>query len=615
MQPASLALLFDTDDFSPRWLCGNFSDVHGWTHIVADSAIFGAYAAIPAVITYFVLKRRDVELPSLWWLFAAFIFSCGFGHLVDATLFWQPWYRFSALVKVFTAMVSWGTVLALAHYLPVALAMPGAARLTAQLQRENDERKQTEASLRESEERFRALISATSQIVWTTNADGQVEEPSPTWCAFTGQSEDQRRGWGWVDALHPLDREPVQRAWREAVKRQEPFRTECRLHHAGGEWRWMSVNGVPWRHPDGGVRGWVGMNTDITERKRAEQALRESEALKGAVLNAALDCIITMDSTGRITEFNPAAERTFGRRRGEVLGRPLAETIIPPAMREAHRAGFERFQRTRQSSLLGKRVEMTAVRANGGEFPVELSIVAIPDVEPPLFAGFLRDITDRRRAEDALRASLQEKEILLREIHHRVKNNMQVVSSILKLQSAYVRDPEAREMFAECQDRVRTLALVHEKLYRSANLAAIDFGGHIRDLTTMLVRSYSAGAPNTQVSVHTDPAVVDIDTAVPLGLILNELLTNALKYAFPQGRAGVVEVTLRAKPDVPLQLTVRDNGVGLPDGFDPMQSQTLGLKIVTSLCRQLQAELQVDREEGAAFTVTLGIPSKQDQSG
>ena len=135
-----LGKLFDTAGFMPRWDCGNWSGPHGWTHIIADGAIFGAYTAIPCVLGYFIVRRRDVPFLPVFWLFAAFIFFCGFGHLVEATIFWQPWYRFSGLVKVLTAVVSWATVLALVPILPQALSLPGLAAVNKRLAGEVDER-------------------------------------------------------------------------------------------------------------------------------------------------------------------------------------------------------------------------------------------------------------------------------------------------------------------------------------------------------------------------------------------------------------------------------------------------------------------------------------------
>jgi PAS domain S-box-containing protein len=223
---------------------------------------------------------------------------------------------------------------------------------------------------------------------------------------------------------------------------------------------------------------------------------------------------------------------------------------------------------------------------------------------------FTQVITERKRAEQALRESLAEKEILLKEIHHRVKNNMQVISSMLSLQAGYIEDPRMRALFADCQDRVQCMAMIHEKLYRAHNLATIDFGVHIRDLADMLFRSHAipAGLGDVRLEIEADPVTLDIDTSIPAGLILNELLTNALKHAFPDQKAGVVRVTLKRTPPDMLLLTVTDNGVGLPSGLEEGLNRSMGLKMIRSLTRQIGGTLDVHRESGAGFRIRFPAP-------
>jgi PAS domain S-box-containing protein len=174
MNILQLAQIFDTSDFPARWNCGRWTGFHGWTHILADTAIFGAYVAIPVTIGYFIRKRRDVQLPSLWWLFAAFIFACGSVHLVEATIFWYPWYRFSALIKVITAVVSWATVVAIFRHMPALLALPGAVNLNEQLQKEIESSRQMGAALARGEERFRSVVEAAPSAMLIVDEQGQM---------------------------------------------------------------------------------------------------------------------------------------------------------------------------------------------------------------------------------------------------------------------------------------------------------------------------------------------------------------------------------------------------------------------------------------------------------
>jgi len=453
------------------------------------------------------------------------------------------------------------------------------------------------------------------------------------------------------------------------------------------------------------------------ERKRAEGALQESEARKGAILESAPDGIMTIDQQGRVTEFNPSAERIFGYRREEILGQEMAEVIIPPALRERHRRGLAHYLATGEGPVLGKRIELTALRRDGTEFPVELSLTRIACEGPPVFTGFVRDITERKRAamavshlaaivessadsivgetldgtivswnlaaqriygytgeevigrsigilvppdpaeerprflesvgrgeriehyetvhlrkdgrqipvsltispitdvtgqitgvstisrditerkrvEQHLQAALQEKEVLLQEVHHRVKNNLQVVSSLLNLQSNTVQDAQTREAFRESRDRIKSMALIHEKLYQSTDLARIEFSEYLRDLLVELFRSYGPKASAIRLQVEAPPVRLDLNTAVPVGLILNELVSNCLKHAFPGGKSGLVRIELQTEQATQFRLAVRDNGVGFPPDFDLGNIPTLGLRLVRILISQLGGALVIQR--------------------
>ena len=212
-----------------------------------------------------------------------------------------------------------------------------------------------------------------------------------------------------------------------------------------------------------------------------------------------------------------------------------------------------------------------------------------------------------RRADEQISASLKEKEVLLKEIHHRVKNNMQVISSLLNLQAHQIEDEEIRNLFKESRDRVRSMALIHEKLYRSASLSLVDFSVYTRDLTLQLCRTYSI--ENITVDMEMDSVSLTVDKAIPCGLIINELVTNSLKYAFPHGVRGdappVICVGLHSTPDKGYILSVRDNGVGLPEGFDIHRPTSLGLQLVNTLAEQLRGTLSVEHGKGTCVKVAF----------
>jgi two-component sensor histidine kinase len=212
--------------------------------------------------------------------------------------------------------------------------------------------------------------------------------------------------------------------------------------------------------------------------------------------------------------------------------------------------------------------------------------------------------TEVLRSADAVKKSLFEKEILLKEVHHRVKNNLQVISSLLLLQARQIVDPKAREMLGESQNRVRSIALVHEKLYQSSDLAHIELGEYVESLADNLFQTYDAGARGISRVVDVR-ARMTIDAAIPCGLIINELITNSLKHAFPPGRTGTVRV-IAGEVDGRLEITVEDDGVGLPENVNPRGGHSLGLDLVFTLARQIKLEVHIARKGGTTFRFNPG---------
>jgi two-component sensor histidine kinase len=200
--------------------------------------------------------------------------------------------------------------------------------------------------------------------------------------------------------------------------------------------------------------------------------------------------------------------------------------------------------------------------------------------------------------------SLKEKEILLQEVHHRVKNNMTVVSSLLKLQSDKVDDERYREMFYDCMGRIRTMASVHDKLYQAENLDKIIFSAYIRDMAEEVFRSYDLSS-RLKLKTDVDDITLGIAASIPCGLIVNELITNALKYAFPEDREGEIVVALHMLDNDEVEMTVSDNGVGIPDGFDFRNTDSLGLSLINALVMQLQGNIELYKEKGTKFKIVF----------
>lgn len=229
-------------------------------------------------------------------------------------------------------------------------------------------------------------------------------------------------------------------------------------------------------------------------------------------------------------------------------------------------------------------------------------IIALLKIVGEMFVNAL----ERKWADGQLKASLKEKELLLKEVHHRVKNNLQIMSSLLNLQSGYINDKQTLEMFKESQNRVKSMALIHEKLYESEGLTGIDFAEYIRNLTAYLFRLYEVNAKAISLKIDAEKVFLDVSTAISCGLILTELLSNALKYAFPAGREGEIFIDLRSHSNERIKLSVSDNGIGLPKDLDFRNTDSLGLQLVCALTDQLRGTIELERSAGTAFVITFG---------
>jgi len=221
--------------------------------------------------------------------------------------------------------------------------------------------------------------------------------------------------------------------------------------------------------------------------------------------------------------------------------------------------------------------------------------------------AIIRDVTDRIHAEQKLKNSLEEKKILLKEIHHRVKNNLQIISSLLHLQSRRLKDGNALEKFTECQSRIQSMALIHTQLYQSGDFRKLDFGEYLTSLITYLFRMYGADNENISLKKNINKVYLDLDYAIPCGLIFNELISNALKHAFPQSKKGEITIGIRRHDNNLYCLSVSDNGVGFPEDLDFREADTLGLILIHSLVDQLEGSLEVEITKGVTVTITFAV--------
>jgi PAS domain S-box-containing protein len=481
------------------------------------------------------------------------------------------------------------------------------------------ERVRAEQALHENEEQYRLLVENQTDLVVKVTPDNRFLFVSPSYCTVFGKRKDELLGNTFMPLVHEDDKEATAKAMRDLLRPPHQIYLEQRALTRDG-WRWFGWADKAILDEDHHVVAVIGVGRDITERKQAEAALRQSEErYRAFIANSSegiwrleLDPPIPIDLpedeqleqwywNAYMAECNDAQARMYGFPGvGALVGKRLSE-LAP--WDDHNKETMCRFFR---SGYRSSDLETHEYDAAGHDKYFSNNLTGIIENGKLVRAwGTQHDITERKRAEELLTASLREKEVLLKEIHHRVKNNLQIISSLLDLQSYAVDSEPVRAMLRESQNRVRSMAIIHEQLYQADNLARIDMARYVEDLTSYLLRSYTTEDDNVGVRIDIPTLWLNIDTVIPCGLIINELFTNSLKYAFPEGRPGLIRISLEPDEDERLVLRVADDGIGLPPDMDIQQTSTLGLLLVNTLVNQLRGTLTIDRDSGTAYTITF----------
>ena len=480
----------------------------------------------------------------------------------------------------------------------------------ATIARDITEQKQIEEELYRINTLLKTISETTPDPIYVKDRDGRILFANPATLEVIGKTAEEvigRSEFDWHD-------DPKEAAAFRAndLRIMESGKTEIIEEVSTGPegTRFFLSTKSPMRDEQGEVIGIIGVSHNITGRKWAEDALKESEMRLQRLFESAPDAILVVNSEGRIKRVNTVAERMFSYNRDELLGQPI-EMLIPEKFRELHLDHRAKYHAKQSLREMGTGLDVYAERKDGSTFPVSVMLSPLSQDEAGDVIAIAHDITERKQAEEKISQSLVEKESLLKEIHHRVKNNMQVISSLLSLQSGYVTDPEALRTFEESQQRVQAMALIHEKLYLTQDLSKIDFAEYINDLATSIFATYSVNTEAVALKINADRAFLKVHSAIPCSLIINELVTNSIKYAFPNGKQGEIYIGFHKETDGKHILTIGDNGVGLPADLDIETADSLGLRLVNILVSQLEGSLEMNNDYGAEFKISFQMADKE----
>ena len=462
------------------------------------------------------------------------------------------------------------------------------------------QRKRADEALKESKERYQSLFDRSLHGVFIHDFQGCFLDANQAALQMMGYTREDITRFSFTDLL---DEEQLPRALEgiteilESGRQEKPSVYRLKTKNGGSKWVETEATLI---YKQGQPFAIQGIARDITEQKAAEEALRESEEQYRAIFDSFQDVYYRTDRDGLVTLISPSVKTQAGYDPADVLGHPVTNFYADPDERQIFNDRLKKdgFLNDYELQLLARDGRVIRVSASS-------KLVMGADGEPVGVEGVLRDITDRKYAEENLKASLKEKEVLLQEIHHRVKNNMQIISSLLNLQSRKLSDPKVVEIFQESRSRIRAMALIHEKLYQSRNLAQVNLAEYIESLYLHLYHMYGVDSSKVKINMDVQEIFLDINTAIPIGLVINELVSNAVKHAFPNGSQGEISLKLSSGDNGGRCLLVKDNGVGLPEGYDIHNPETLGMQLVCDLVAQVNGSIQVDASSGTTFHVSF----------
>jgi len=488
------------------------------------------------------------------------------------------------------------------------------------------DRQEAELRLRESEERYRTLAESSQDLIFILNSDRTLAYINSFGAELLGIEQPSTSDLEIEEISIIYQFKHLESSIKQVFSLNASVRVEDELVYQGGK-LWLDTLLVPLRDNLGKISQILGVARDITQLKSIEQSLRKTqgqlrqrEKLLRLTLEQAPIGIVTCDLEGNFLHFNPAFSQILGYS-AQKLRQMSWENITDKddlQIQENH------YQKLLAGEVRNFQLENFYLRQDGNKIQGIIRVALIRDAKgsPMHYVAQLEDVTERKQAEAKIQASLKEKEVLLKEIHHRVKNNLQIVSSLLDLQAEYIQEPEILEKLEDSKHRLLAMSLIHETLYQSETLAQVDFSDYVERLATNILFAQSTDYERITLDFNLEPVFLNLETAIPCGLLLNELITNSIKHAFPEPRHGKIYIELHYqskktasnenqtscqgdkigdKIEDKIMLKVSDDGVGMPPNINLKETKSLGLTLIHDLTQQLRGNLAIDLSNGTEF--------------
>ncbi len=448
--------------------------------------------------------------------------------------------------------------------------------------KEHLEKKKAEEALLESEKKYRALFEKTKNPIMVFSENGHFTDFNEAATDFLETEPDQLFKQKIQDFISP-ESDPINlKDWFAGLIVELPLKINDEI-------KILELTITPVELGSNNII--FGTGRDLTKQKRMENALKESEEKYRLLVENQTDMVVKFDPEGKVLFASPSYCEVLGRTEESIVGSNFLPLVHQEDQKKTQRA-LDKLHNPPYVVFLEHRL----LTMNGWRW-IAWADKAIMNDEDELvaFVGVGRDITERKLAEDRIMRSLKEKELLLREVHHRVKNNLQIISTLLSLQSSQIDDERVIDLYRESQNRILSIALIHENLYQSDDLSNINFANYVKTLMDDLLHSYGVDSNKIRIIMQIKDIKMSIETAIPCGLIINELVSNTLKHAFPGG-TGEINLEISEKDKEKYLLRLKDNGKAFPEQFDLETKDTLGIKLINNLVTQLNGEMMFNKD-------------------